>query len=87
MDQPVMSHAKSTLPNSRVGLYSEHMDEMNLPHALFKFLATKKDAPPPKGTTGKCQTMRERILQASLFPDIYDKRGKSHYPGNIDFGH
>jgi hypothetical protein len=30
--------------------------------------------------------MRERILQVSLFPDIYDKRGKSRSPGNVDFG-
>lgn len=30
--------------------------------------------------------MRERILQVSLFPDIYDRRGKNSHPGNVDFG-
>jgi hypothetical protein len=60
---------------------------MNLNYALFKFLHAKKEAPVPKGTVGRCQTMRERILQLSLFPDIYDKRGKSRHPGNVDFGH
>ncbi len=77
---------KSTVPNASVGLNSEKMDEMNINYALFKFLHTKKEAPTPKGTVGKPQTMRERILQVSLFPDIYDKRGKSRSPGNVDFG-
>ena len=80
MDQPVVrQHPQSTVPNSQVGLYSERMDEMNIPHALFKFLASKKDAPAPKGTVGSCGTLRERILQMSLFPDIYDKRGRGVY--------
>lgn len=86
MDQPVVTHSKSTVPNSRVGLYSDKMDEINLPHALFKYLATAKEAPTPKGTVGQCQTMRERILQLSLFPDVYDKRAKLRSPGNVDFG-
>lgn len=76
----------ATVPNSKVGLYSDRMDEMNLPHALFKFLASKKEAPAPKGTVGKPQTMRERILQLSIFPDIYDKRANVRSPGNVDFG-
>ena len=80
-----MSH-KSTVSNASIGLNSDKIDEMNIPNALFKFLAGKKEAPTPKGTVGKCQTMRERILQLSLFPDIYDKRGKSRSPGNVDFG-
>jgi hypothetical protein len=78
--------SKYTVSNVSVGLNSEKIDEMNLPNALFKFLYTKKEAPTPKGTTGRPQTMRERILQVSLFPDIYDKRGKSRSPGNVDFG-
>jgi hypothetical protein len=78
--------SKYTVSNVSVGLNSEKIDEMNLPNALFKFLAGKKEAPTPKGTVGRPQTMRERILQVSLFPDIYDKRGKSRSPGNVDFG-
>lgn len=80
-----MSHAK-TVSNASIGLNPEAMNEMNLPMATFKFLYAKKDAPTPRGTVGKCMTMRERILQMSLFPDIYDKRGKSRSPGNVDFG-
>jgi len=76
-----MSH-KSTLPNVSVGLNSDKIDEMNIPNALFKFLHNKKEAPIPKGTTGKPQTMRERILHLSLFPDIYDRRSKGT-PGNV----
>jgi hypothetical protein len=79
MDQPRVSHAKSTVSNASVGLNSDKIDEMNLPNALFKFLAGKKEAPIPKRTVGGCSTMRERILQVSLFPDIYDKRGKGVY--------
>lgn len=78
--------AQKVLPNSRVGFTSDNTDELNLNHALFKFLYAKKSAPVPKGTTGRPTTMRERILQVSLFPDIYDKRGKSRSPGNVDFG-
>jgi hypothetical protein len=78
--------SKSTVSNVSIGLNSEKMDEMNINFALFKFLHNKKEAPVPKGTVGGCQTMRERILQLSLFPDIYDKRGKSRSPGNVDFG-
>ena len=80
-----MAH-KSTVSNVSVGLNSDKLDEMNINFAVFKFLHTKKEAPIPKGTTGKHQTMRERILQLSLFPDIYDKRAKSRSPGNVDFG-
>lgn len=79
--------SRYTVSNVSIGLNSEKIDEMNTPNALFKFLHAKKEAPTPKGTVGTCNSMRDRILQMSLFPDIYDKRGKSHYPGNIDFGH
>ena len=81
-----MSHAK-TVSNASIGLNPEAPNEMNLPMATFKFLYGMKEAPKPRGTVGKCSSMRERILQMSLFPDIYDKRGKSHYYGNVDFGH
>lgn len=75
-----------TVPNEKVGLTSPNMDEMNIPPALFKFLYEKKQAPVPTATVGKTDSMRKRILQLSLFPDIYDKRGKSRSPGNVDFG-
>lgn len=59
---------------------------MNIPYAVMKFVNRKQMAPTPKRTVGQCTTMRERILQMSLFPDIYDKRGKLRSPGNVDFG-
>ena len=77
---------KSTQPNSAVGLNSDNLGESTINLANFRFLAMMKEAPVPKGTKGRTTTMRERILQASLFPDIYDKRGKSRSPGNVDFG-
>jgi hypothetical protein len=80
------SSHKSTVANSKVGLYTDKMDEINIPHALFKFLASKKEAPAPTGTVGKCMTMRERILQMSLFPDIYDKRAGLRHVANVDMG-
>ncbi len=78
--------AQKVVPNSRVGFTTDNKDEINLNHAIFKFLSTKKEAPPPQGTTGRATTMRERILQVSLFPDIYDKKAKLRNPGNVDFG-
>jgi len=78
--------SKFTVSNVSIGLNSEKIDEMNLPNALFKFLHAKKEAPTPTGTVGECNTMRKRILQMSLFPDIYDKRANKRSPGNVDFG-
>jgi len=78
--------SKYTVSNVSIGLNSEKIDEMNLPNALFKFLAGKKQAPIPTRTVGACNTMRERILQVSLFPDVYDKRANKRSPGNVDFG-
>lgn len=86
MDQPVSKHAKSTLPNHSIGLETEKIEEINIPVAVMKYVNRKQMAPTPKRTVGQCTTMRERILQMSLFPDIYDKRGKSRSPGNVDFG-
>ena len=47
--------------------------EINLPVSLMKFVHSKKEAPVPKVTVGKAQTVREHILVASLFPDIYTR--------------
>jgi len=69
-----------------VGLNSDKIDEMNVNFAVFKFAHEKKEAPIPTGSVGKSDTMRKRILQLSLFPDIYDKRGYMRSPGNVDFG-
>lgn len=85
MDQPTSRHAKSTVPNHKIGLNSDKIDEMNLDSALFRFLYAKKEAPVPKRTVGRPQAMREKILQMSLFPDIYDHKKPKH-PGNVDFG-
>ena len=76
----------SVKANYSVGLNSDNIGDPSINPAVFRYLATKKDAPTPTGTVGKCQTLRERILQVSLFPDIYDKRGKLRNPGNVDFG-
>ena len=46
----------------------------------------QEQAPIPDGTVGKCQTMREKILQLSLSPTIYRKKQRVHHPGNVDFG-
>jgi hypothetical protein len=76
----------SVQPNSFVGLNSDKIDDPSINPALFRFLAGKKEAPVPTGSVGRAGTMRERILQLSIFPDIYDKRGKLRNPGNVDFG-
>lgn len=86
MDQPVSKHAKSTLPNHSIGLETEKIEEINIPNAVMKYISKQPSAPTPKGSVGQCTSMRQRILQVSLFPDIYDKRGMSKYMGNVDFG-
>ena len=85
MDQPTTSKARSTLPNTSLGLVVEN-DEMAINQAVFRFVHAKKQAPIPKRNVGSCQTMRERVLQMSLFPDIYDKRGGTRHIGNVDMG-
>lgn len=87
MDQPVArSHPKLVVPNHSIGLNSDKIDEMNINFAVMKYLHGKKDAPIPTGSVGGATTLRQRILQMSLFPDIYDKRAKLRSPGNVDFG-
>jgi hypothetical protein len=73
-------------PNDVVGLNSSRLDDSQINNTLFQYIDTKPSPPPPKGTVGECQTMRERILQLSLFPSIYHKVGKVKHPGNVDFG-
>jgi hypothetical protein len=80
------SAMKNSVNNDTVGLSSEKLDESQLNITLFKYVASKKSAPIPTSTVGKCDTMRKRILQMSLFPDIYDKRAGTRQPGNVDFG-
>jgi hypothetical protein len=77
---------QKVVSNASIGLNTEKMDEMNIPYAVMKFVNKKMMAPIPKRTIGQTSTMRQRILQISLFPDIFDKRGKSRSPGNVDFG-
>ena len=80
------SAMKNAVPNDTVGLSSEKLDESQLNSTLFRYVAKKKSAPAPTGTVGECNTLRKRILQMSLFPDIYDKRAGTRQPGNVDFG-
>ena len=77
---------RATQNDESVGLSTHKLDESQLTSSLFKFVASKKPAPAPTGSVGKCDNMRVRILQMSLFPDIYDKHKKVHHPGNVDFG-
>jgi hypothetical protein len=86
MDQPVAQFKKSTVPNLAIGLNSDKLDESNINGAVWRYVSRKQMAPIPKQNVGACNTMRKRILQMSLFPDIYDKRGKSRSSGNVDFG-
>lgn len=81
-----MTSHKTALPNASIGLNSDNIGDSNINSATWRFVTLSKQAPTPKATVGRCTTMRERILQVSLFPDIYDKRGKSRSPGNVDFG-
>jgi hypothetical protein len=80
------SAMKNSVQNDTVGISSEKLDESQLNSTLFSYVAKKKSAPVPTGTVGECNTLRKRILQLSLFPDIYDKRANSRHPGNVDFG-
>ena len=80
------SAMKNSVNNDTVGLSSEKLDESQINVTLFKFVAGKKSAPVPTTTVGNCNTLRKRILQMSLFPDIYDKRAGTRHPGNVDFG-
>lgn len=86
MDQPVSKKSKSTLPNSAIGLNSDNLGDSNINSASWRFTSLMKEAPVGKGNLGKTQTMRQRILQLSLFPDIYDKVKSVKHPGNVDFG-
>lgn len=86
MDQPVSTHAQKVVPNHKIGLNSDKIDEMNINFAVFKYLHGKKEAPIPTRSVGQTATLRQRILQMSLFPDIYDKKKTVRHPGNVDFG-
>lgn len=86
MDQPTSKRSKTTLPNHLIGLNSDKLDESNINSAAWRFTSMMKEAPVGTGNVGKCQTMRQRILQLSLFPDIYDKVKRVKHPGNVDFG-
>jgi hypothetical protein len=83
---PGAGSGKASQENDVVGLSSMKLDESNINTTLFKYVANKKSAPTPAGTVGHCNTMRERILQVSLFPDIFDKHKRVKHPGNVDFG-
>lgn len=64
----------STVSNAKIGLKTQNgSDDIDTPTSVFKFIAGKKEAPVPKKTVGKAQNLRERILVASLFPDIYTR--------------
>jgi len=83
---PGAGRTPTAKPNDVVGLNSSRLDESNINNTLFQYVSSKPSPPAPKGTVGECKTMRERILQVSLFPSVYRKVGKVHHPGNVDFG-
>lgn len=85
MDQPTKPNnaMKSVVPNHLVGLNSDHIDEMNVNHAVFTYIANKKEAPVPKATVGPCDSMRKRILQLSLGPSVVKQRRLVADPGNV----
>ena len=66
---------QQVVPNSAIGLGEpgKPAGEIALPVSLFKYIHAQKEAPAPKQTVGKAQTLRERILTVSLFPDIYTR--------------
>lgn len=68
----------STVPNSFIGLGSpgKPATEIELPISIFKYIHAQKEALIPQRTVGKAQNLRERILVASLFPDIYTRSKK-----------
>lgn len=68
--------SKCVIPNSSIDLKINGTDQINFDTSVFKFLATQKQAPIPKYTVGKAQSLRERILVVSLFPDIYTRTQK-----------
>jgi len=86
MDHPTTKKSKTTLPNVAIGLNSDNLGDSNINSASWRFVHLQKESPVGKGNLGKCQTMRQRILQLSLFPDIYDKVKYVKNPGNVDFG-
>lgn len=86
MDHPTTKKSKTTLPNVAIGLNSDNLGDSNINSACWRFVHLQKEAPVEKGNIGKTQTMRQRILQLSLFPDIYDKVKSVKHPGNVDFG-
>lgn len=69
--------SKSVISNKIIGLDGSEpgkpAGEINLPISLMKFVHGQKEAPVPKATVGKAQTVREHILVASLFPNIYTR--------------
>lgn len=76
-----MKH-QSTLPNSSIGLNTANIADANINEALWSYVSKHhlaagmsgeplEQAPVPKGTVGPAGTMRKRILQLSIAPDIY----------------
>lgn len=86
MDHPTTKKSKTTIPNDAIGLNSQNLGDSDINSATWRFVALQKEPAVGKGEIGKTQTMRTRILQLSLFPDIYDKVKYVKNPGNVDFG-
>ena len=69
--------SKSTVSRAFIGLQDvQGSDQINFDTSIYKFLVGKKEAPVPKATVGPAQNLRERILVASIFPDIYTRNKK-----------
>ena len=66
-----------TVSRALIGLTEvQGSDQLNFDVSVYKYLVGKKEAPIPERTVGKAQNLRERILVASLFPDIYTRSKK-----------
>jgi len=55
---------------------NQPVSEIHMGISVYKFLASKGDIAPVPSGVGHCNTLRERVLQMSLFPQIGDKKIK-----------
>ena len=63
------------MPLAKIGMEPDKpVSELHFGVAVSKYLSTKSEVAPIPSGVAPCQTLRERILQASLFPQIGDKK-------------
>lgn len=65
------------VPLAKIGMDPDKpVSEIHMGVSLYKYIATKAEVAPVPSGVGHCNTLRERILQTSLFPQIGDKKIK-----------